>query len=187
MIKLTVFELSASNLQQVCIPIGCVPPAHWPCSLLGGGVDVLIWSWGGGWICYSGPGGCPGGGGLWGCWPGLTEGGADHVTYLMMHLMSPPPPEVGQTDASENITFARFPTRAVIRDTVTVFLHCTDVSFRQCSQKCYQERNISLRLRCIWTHLQPIEINFSYSSELFGFFVLNLILSDLAILCRFGL
>ena len=39
----------------------------------------------------------------------------NHVTYPMMHLMSclPPSPKVEQTDACENITFARFTTRAV--------------------------------------------------------------------------
>ena len=42
----------------------------------------------------------------------------DHVIYSMMHLVSPPP-WLGQTDACENITFARFATRAVI---ISVFL-----------------------------------------------------------------
>ena len=38
---------------------------------------------------------------------------SDHVTYPMMHLMSTPPIE--QTDACENITFARFAMRVVIK------------------------------------------------------------------------
>ena len=41
----------------------------------------------------------------------------DHVTYPMMHLVSPlpPPPKLGRmTDACENITFARFATWVVI-------------------------------------------------------------------------
>ena len=36
------------------------------------------------------------------------------VTYPMMHFRVTAPPVVGQTDASENITFARYATRAVI-------------------------------------------------------------------------
>ena len=40
--------------------------------------------------------------------PPQTRSPCDHVTYPMMHLVSPPLPRVEQTDACENITFARF-------------------------------------------------------------------------------
>ena len=40
----------------------------------------------------------------------------DHVTYPMMHLVSPPPPLFSDrmTDACENITFALFTMRAIM-------------------------------------------------------------------------
>ena len=61
----------------------------------------MTWSQGEG-----GPGGrevlCPGPGG----------GGGSIVTWSPTNP-PPPPPEVGQTNACENITFARFATRAV--------------------------------------------------------------------------
>ena len=66
---------------------------------------------------------CPGGREVLFKGEGVVEGGgvvqrerccsppsSDHVTYPMMHLVSPPPPQVEQTDACENINFA---TRAV--------------------------------------------------------------------------
>ena len=37
----------------------------------------------------------------------------DHVTYPMMHFMSPPPPPVDRV-SDTSITFAHFPTRTVI-------------------------------------------------------------------------
>ena len=40
----------------------------------------------------------------------------DHVTYPMMHLVSPPS-GVEQTDACENISFGHFATRAVTKKT----------------------------------------------------------------------
>ena len=52
----------------------------------------------------------------------------DHVTYPMMHLVSTPP-GVGQTDVCENITFARFTTRAVITSTALIV-------GRSCFQPC---------------------------------------------------
>ena len=75
---------------QECIPVGCVPTAHWPYSL------VVCLPWGGcGWLQV-------GGGGGWlqvgGWWP------TPHLRSL---------PTVEQTDACENLTFARFAMRAV--------------------------------------------------------------------------
>ena len=108
------YRLPDSQLQE-CIPVGCLPLAHWPYCLV-----LFFWGAGGG-VTRSDE-----------VWPGLTrdvdqvwlgEDGVirgcvtrsdqedEHVTYPMMHLMSPP--EVGQTDACENITFPRFDTRAV--------------------------------------------------------------------------
>ena len=55
-------------------------------------------------------------------------GGGGVVTWSMVtHL---PPPRVGQTDACENITFARYATRAVISEGGKFFLimlHCNVV------------------------------------------------------------
>ena len=63
----------------------------------------MVLSWGGG-----------GGGGWRWKGPPTPSPTPNHVTYPMMHLMSHLfPPRVEQTDACENITFARFATRAV--------------------------------------------------------------------------
>ena len=85
--------------------------------VLGGGNLVLgeevTWSWGGG---RHSPGHLP----LppWSRSPlpwTRSPPDCDHVTYPMIHLVSPPPPKCDRmTDACENITFARFVTRAVM-------------------------------------------------------------------------
>ena len=43
----------------------------------------------------------------------MSRGEGGVVTWSLVALL-PPPPGVGQTDACENITFARFATRAVM-------------------------------------------------------------------------
>ena len=113
------FNVTMCKRKQECIPVGCVPPAHWPYCLFSASQGVV---WPGltrGWCDQVWPGG----------WPGLTGGGgwplpirpgtyspSDHVTYPMMHLMSPPPPLWPEwvTHTWEDITFARFATRVVI-------------------------------------------------------------------------
>ena len=75
-----------SLIKQVCIPVGCVPPA----------LTVVPWGgcwWWDRWLVWGrGIGAWSEGGGgeghrclLWG------EGVCDHVTYPMMHLMLHPP------------------------------------------------------------------------------------------------
>ena len=78
-----------------------------PICMLGGGpvqgVGVVQGGGGpvqGGWSCPWG-----GGGGMVDLWPPPPP--CEHVTYPMMHLVSPPPPpRVKVTHACENITFA---------------------------------------------------------------------------------
>ena len=100
-------------IKQGCIPVGCVPPAHWPYCLVlclpGGGGDrgvVVIRS------------DHVGGGGDRSDW-GVTSS-HDHVTYSMMHLMSHPLCD-RMADACENITFSRFAMQAV---KIVGCLHC---------------------------------------------------------------
>ena len=135
--------------KQECIPVGCVPPAHWP---KGGGREVLLSRGGdlvpgggrcccpegGGRCCDLVPGGMGGrevllsrGGGavLW-SGPGGEGGAVVQRGGGVVHSSHPPltmwpipwciwcntsPPGLGQTNACENITFARFATWAVIR------------------------------------------------------------------------
>ena len=76
------YSLFYSKKKQECIPVGCVPAAHWPyagvcffpggggvCS--GGGVGWV--SAPGGGVCYLGGSGPGVGGGGWGCIPACTE------------------------------------------------------------------------------------------------------------------
>ena len=92
---------------------------------------------------------CPGGGGVQGVVfrgrvgvrgrgcpipPGPDHLPCDHVTFPMLHLVSPPP-WIGQTDACENITFTRFATRAVIKHSSwkpTLANHTTSVTTTRC-------------------------------------------------------
>ena len=64
----------------------------------------------------------------------ILEGGVGppHVTYPM-HFMSPPP-RVGQTDACENLTFARYATRAL-----NIYPHLRLLRLGRCT--------------CIWPHI----------------------------------
>ena len=81
------------DTRQECIPVGCVSHAHWPYCLVlcfpgERGVVDQIWPGGGWWVTRSDQGVMtpPS--------PHQTRHlpPSDHVTYPMMHLMSPPPP-----------------------------------------------------------------------------------------------
>ena len=83
-------------------------------------VYMLVGGGGGG-----GGGVVQGGGGR--CCPPTSrqDSPSDHVTYPMMHLVShlpPPLPGVEQTDACQNITFARFATQAIMMQKVQQLL-----------------------------------------------------------------
>ena len=118
--------------KQECIPVGCVPPAHWP----SGGSP---WQEGGE--------GSPLQGGL------LGRGEVYHVTYPIMHLMLPvcclltnwdpiavqlliysagarhagiPPPPVNRiTDTCKNITFPQLRLRALTINGHLMILFCS--------------------------------------------------------------
>ena len=91
---------------QECIPVGCVPPAHWPHLVVSAG-GARGYASLGGCDCPGGPGGprrnacwgnaCPGG-----CLPGGHAcPGAVHVQGVCVACM---PPVNRMTDACENIT-----------------------------------------------------------------------------------
>ena len=103
--------------KQECIPVGCVPAAHWPypgVSFLGGGCTCPGCACQGVWSGGCGPGGCtcpgvvPAGGARQGgaCWGVPARGGLPQTC---------PPPVNRMTDMCKNITLATTSLRSVMK------------------------------------------------------------------------
>ena len=112
-------RLKALSIQE-CIPVGCVPAAHWPYAGRGGGGiqsrgglpglgGLGLWSRGG----LPSPGGVSGPGGVCLVWGGLWSRGGFSLADPPARE-NPPPPVNRMTDRCKNITLATTSLRPVI-------------------------------------------------------------------------